>query len=172
MGKFTQVMAARDQALTARIAQQVIENIVPNVISKTSEISAQQLMAARAEERAWKKAEEKYPDIATNRELRDLVHKTRLSVIQGGGQDTPVKAADRLFKFIGKARQEGQASATETVQVQAAAAHLESAANTAPDSQTQTRDMMSRVGSKNKAEAGAARQALLKQWMAEGKLNT
>lgn len=81
-------------------------------------LRAQQAYAEqRAEEKGWEKAYEKYPELKTNKELRDLVHRTRLGEVTdmlGRTQDpssvklpTPAQIADRFFKYIGNAKQEG-----------------------------------------------------------------
>lgn len=161
VAKFTQAMQARDAAL----AQQVAQAVSQQVLQQSSQQTSQQLLAMRQEERAWQKAETKYPELKNNKELRDLVHNTRINYLDKGSRMSPSQAADKLFKFIQGAEQRGQAQATETVRVQAVTTHLETASNTASESAVRARENATRIGSSNRREARAAREDLIKDWI-------
>lgn len=167
MAKFSQAFQARDQLLTQQIVQQVVQNVIPQV----SQMTSRQVTAAKQEERLWEATFKKYPQIKDNKELRDLVHKTRLGSYRAQDDSvlTPLRAADSLFKYIGAAKAEGAKSATESVRVQASA-HLESADNTASERGLKTQNDYANIDNRDKRVSEAARIDLLKSWLQEGKL--
>jgi hypothetical protein len=161
MAKFSQAMQARDAAL----AQQVAQSVSQNVLQQTTQLN----LAMRQEERLWKKAEEAYPDLNGNKELRDMVHNLRVNYVERGSKMTPKQAADKIFKYVKGAKEQATQDATQTVRVQASA-HLESAGNTASQETLQTRDNISQIGHHDRRTARNARENTLKDWIKSGKI--
>lgn len=124
----------------------------------------------RAEERAWEDAYKDYSDLRTDTESRDLVQAVRDSAILRGEYLSPKQAADRLFNKFKAAKEEGVRQTQESVRVQQAA-HLETSAIQGDPGADNTRDLYSRID-KPGAEGSDARQALIKQWMKDGKIKT
>ena len=99
---------------------------------QTASATAQRELAAqRVEERQWNSAIEKYPELKTDRTLRDFVQNARIGRTtemyrQAGNNPqalaaikipTPTQMASELFKRMGQAKNEGVQSATETTTV-------------------------------------------------------
>lgn len=86
----------------------------------------------RREEKLWQDAEKAHPELADNKELRELVHNSRLGSLQAqlasGVQapkiQTPKQIADKIFGQISSAKKEGYTQAQTNVEVQEGA-HLE-----------------------------------------------
>jgi hypothetical protein len=173
MAKFSQAMANRDQALVAQVAstlQADSQQTTRQVLEQAAQISTQKVMEARAEERAWERTFEKYPQVKANKDLRDQVHKMRLGEVASTGKNvSPVKVADRLFKVIASAREEGVKQATQTVTIQSSA-HLETSNNTASEKGLKAQKDWTNIGSRDRRESDSARTALLKQMLADGQI--
>lgn len=121
----------------------------------------QEFLEQRQEERAWSKAVEKYPQLKGNRELRDLIHQTRMGSIVEGKNPTPLQIADQLFKHLGTAKTEGyqQAKTTETIQKSAS---LETASQPASN-ETRKEQLFKKISdSHDRTGAEAAQRELLK----------
>lgn len=128
----------------------------------------------RAEERAWEKTYEKHPELKTNKELRDLVHRARLGEVAdllSKTQDprsvklpTPTQVADKFFKNISSAKQEGYKQATENVKVQNSA-YVETATTKTDDSSDAFAKARQNINNPNKEVAKQARQDLLKSML-------
>jgi hypothetical protein len=129
-----------------------------------------EMMQVRQEEKLWQRAEKEFPQIAKNREMRQLVQNMRYGVIASGKNATPLEAARQIFKHIGSAQAAGQTQAKQSVQVQRSAALETSSTQSAPRSNSA--DLMSKISSSNRAESEAARQALLTQWIEDGTVKT
>lgn len=70
----------------------------------------------------WQKAEDKYPELKNNRQLRDMVQAIHANSAQPGFKYlSPQKAADQLFGIRNQAKVEGIQAAKETRTVQQAA---------------------------------------------------
>lgn len=173
MARFGQAMQQRDQALVGMIANAVTQDAQTSnqrVLAEAAQISTQRVMEARAEERAWDRTFEKYPQVKANKDLRDQVQKMRLGEVASTGKNvSPVKVADRLFKVIASAREEGVKSATETVRIQSSA-HLETANNTASEKGLKAQQDWSKIDSRDRRESDTARTALLKQMLTDGQI--
>ena len=173
MAKFSQAMAQRDQALVAQVAstlQADSQQTTRQVLEQAAQISTQKVMEARAEERAWERTFEKYPQVKANKDLRDQVHKMRLGEVASTGKNvSPVKVADRLFKVIASAREEGVKQATQTVTIQSSA-HLETSNNTASEKGLKAQKDWTNIGSRDRRESDSARTSLLKQMLADGQI--
>lgn len=110
-------------------------------VQQTASAAAQrELQAQRIEERGWSQATEKYPQLKTDRALRDIVQNARIGrtteMYRAAGNDatklaaikipTPAQVASQLFDRLAQAKTEGVKTATETT-VMAASTHLETA---------------------------------------------
>jgi hypothetical protein len=108
-----------------------INNAINNVQQTASVTAQRELAAQKNEERLWNSAIDKYPELKTDRTLRDFVQQARIGktteAFRGAGNDpqrlaqvkipTPTQIASDLFKRIGQAKSEGVKSATETTTV-------------------------------------------------------
>lgn len=155
--------------LASAINQQV------NSAAESARIAARnEYQEQRTEERNWEKAYEKYPELKTNKDLRDLVHRARLGEVtdllsktrdpQSIKLPTPGQVAERFFKQIGTAKQEGMKQATENTVIQASA-HVESSGTrTSSDAESRTK-MFQNINNSNKEVAKQARTELLKSML-------
>jgi len=177
MAKFTQAMQLRDQALVAQVQQSVTANyqtdyqaVLKQAVEQASQTATQQVMAAKTEERAWERTFDKYPQVKQNKDLRDQIHKMRMGEVAITGKNvSPVKIAERYFAQMALARNEGVRQATTQTEVQAVA-HLETASNTASDKGLKAQTDWGKIDSRDRRESTAARESLLKQMLADGKL--
>jgi hypothetical protein len=108
-----------------------INNAIQGVQQTASVTAQRELAANRAEERQWNQATEKFPELKTDRTLRDFVQQARVGrateAYRNAGNDparlaavkipTPYQMAKELFDRIGKAKSEGVKAATETTEV-------------------------------------------------------
>jgi hypothetical protein len=111
----------------------------------------------------WSKAEDKYPELKGNKELKDMVQAIHAqSALLGKGKFlSPEKAAAKLFGVRSSAKAEGMKAASETRRVQSAAG----LANPNPPAQAgskSTKDLKSAMTTGSKQEREAARLAYLK----------
>lgn len=156
-GSINQAVAAAEERAAARAAQAYQEQ--------------------RAEERSWEKAYEKFPELKSNKELRDLVHNARLGEVstalsrartqqeaQSVKLPTPGQMADRLFKHLGTAKAEGMKQATENTVIQQSA-RLETAGTKGSDSSDVKAKAFQNINNPNKEVAKQARQDLLKSML-------
>lgn len=131
----------------------------------------------RAEEKAWDKAFQKYPDLKSNKELRDLVQNARIGEITSMFNKTtdaealkqiklpsPGQMADRLFKHMGTAKAEGIKQANENTVVQQSA-HIETSGRRTDDSADSRTRAFQNINNPNKEVAKQARQELLKNML-------
>lgn len=133
--------------------------------------ATQAFQEQRVEEKQWEKAYDKYPELKTNKELRDLVHNSRLGEVTNllsKTQDTssvklptPAQIADKLFKHMGTAKTEGMKQATENVVVQNSA-HVETAGRRTDDTADNRSKLFQNINNPNKEVARKSRQELLK----------
>jgi len=101
-------------------------------VQQTASVTAQRELAAqKSEERLWNSAIDKYPELKTDRTLRDFVQQARIGktteAYRTAGNDpqrlqavripTPTQIASELFKRIGQAKSEGVKAATETTEI-------------------------------------------------------
>lgn len=111
-------------------AQAIYQQAVTAANAQAQQTVAEQLR----EQRLWQQAEKSYPELATNKDLKAMVHNARLGEMAstlGEKNPTPKQIADRLFKQINTAKASGVEQATNNVRVQQSAT-LESASTTAP----------------------------------------
>lgn len=124
-----------------------------------------------AENRAWDKAFEKYPDLKGNKELRDMVQQTRIGQFSeqlNRNVDpkaiklrTPMQVADSFFKHIGSAKAEGMKQATANTVVQQSA-YTETAGRRGSDTGDTRAKQYQNLNNPNKEVAKKARTDLLR----------
>jgi hypothetical protein len=151
-----------------------------NAVQTATSQALAEVQAQRAEERAWSRAVDKYPELKSDREFRDLVQAARIGqateAYQRANRITdaaerqqylasikvpdPSTVAAKLFKRIGDARQSAIKDATETVRI-AETAYVETAETpkAAPNKREQ---LFTQIRSKDRLEADKASKDLLK----------
>lgn len=152
--------------LAGAINQQV------NSAAESARIAARnEYQEQRQEERSWDKAYEKYPELKSNKELRDLVHRARLGEVtdmlsktrdpQSVKLPTPSQIASKFFKYADGKKVEGMKQATENTVVQESA-HLETSGTRTNDSSDARTKMFQNLKNPNKEVAKQAGQDYLK----------
>lgn len=108
-------------------------------------------------DKEWSKAESKYPELAKNKQLRNMVKAIHVDSANPGSQYlSPLKAADQLFNVRSQAKAEGARAAKETRTVQQAAAL---ATPSAPQAASQGSTMAQLKEKMRTAKTGAERKA-------------
>lgn len=133
------------------------------------EAARQEFMEQRQEERLWEKAQDAYPELKTNKELRDLVHNSRMGEIVNGKNPTPKAVADRLFKYLNVAKADGAKQAQSNVAVQESA-RLETSSTRSNENAVDRSSLVQKVSSYNSAERDSAIDTLLKDMFDKGDL--
>ena len=156
-------MCSSDLAWT-QLPQDVEGNIDPNAFAaainqQITQATEQARQAARAEaqeqikeQKLWEQAENAYPELKQDKELRDMVKNARWGewvATNGQKNPSPKQIADKLFNKIGQAKKMGVEQAQNNVRIQETAA-LETASNTA--SASPQADLRTRVASANTRE--------------------
>lgn len=147
-----------------QLPQDTDGNIDPNAFAaainqQITQATEQARQAARAEaqeqikeQKLWEQAENAYPELKQDRELREFVRKARWGDwVSSNGQKnpTPKQIADKLFNKIGQAKKQGVEQAQNNVRIQESAV-LETASNTA--GATPQADLRTRVATANTRE--------------------
>ena len=124
----------------------------------------QRIAFKEQEAKAWTSIESKHPEIAADRELRDLVEAQRLADVARGGAGNLSKIADQVMGKITSYQQKGKAQAqvSETVQKSAG---LQTATANKVDA-TKDSDLIERMSRGDEA----AQQELISDWLAQGKI--
>ena len=148
----------------SNLPQDVDGNIDPNAfaaainqqITQATEVARQQArMEAQEqikEQKLWEQAENSYPELKQDKELRDMVKNARWGewvATNGQKNPSPKAIADKIFNKIGKAKQMGVEQAQNNVRIQESAV-LETASNTA--TATPQSELRTRVASANSRE--------------------
>ena len=143
-----------------------------SAVEAARQAARNEYLEQRAEEKLWEKAYSKHPELKSNKELRDLVHRARLGEVTdllSRSQDpssvklpTPGQIADRLFNHIGTAKAEGMKQATENTVIQASA-HVETSNRKSDDSAEAKNRLYQNINNADKTIAKQARQDLLKK---------
>lgn len=93
-----------------------------NALQAATQAAMQVVSQSNAYQREWSKAEDKYPELKSNKQLKDMVQAIHANSAQPGFKYlSPAKAADQLFAIRGEAKSEGMKAAKESRTVQAAA---------------------------------------------------
>lgn len=139
-----------------------------NALSQAVSTATQSADLRLRYEKEWSKAETKYPELAKNRQMRDMVQAIHANSAVTGKYLSPVKAADQLFSLRGEAKAEGIKAARETRTVQAAAG-LANPNPPAPASGNKASQLKEQMRSgKTVAERKAASQGYLKAMIDAG----
>ena len=133
------------------------------------EAARQEFAEQRAEEKLWEKAQEAYPELKTNKELRDLVHNSRMGEIVVGKNPSPKQVADRLFKYLNVAKADGVKQAQSNVVVQESA-RLETSSTRSNENSVDRSSLLGKVSSYNSQERDSAVDMLLKDMFDSGEL--
>jgi hypothetical protein len=128
----------------------------------------------RAEDQAWNRAYEKYPQLRSDKELRALVHQARLGEVTdmlSRSQDprsvklpTPSQIAGKLFKYMGTAKQEGMQQATTNTVIQQSARLETGGTRTNDNADTKAKNFQN-INNPNREVAKKARTDLLKSML-------
>jgi hypothetical protein len=122
----------------------------------------QRLADQAIERQGWSEATKVLPEIATNPQLRDFVHKQRLADVATGGKGLLPDAAKAVKDLFGGAQAQGKAQAQASITVQKAAALETGGANTPPPAPKN--DLSERANNGDKA----AIQEILTGWVDAG----
>lgn len=133
------------------------------------EAARQEFMEQRREEKLWEKAQEAYPELKTNKELRDLVHNSRMGEFVVGKNPSPKQVADRLFKYLNVAKADGAKQAQSNVVVQESA-RLETSSTRSNENSVDRSSLLGKVSSYNSQERDSAVDMLLKDMFDSGDL--
>jgi len=124
----------------------------------------QKLQFQKSEERAWAKIEQKYPDIKSDKDLRDLVHAARLNDVTRGGKGDLNDAAGKVFEKLQNYQSKGKAQAQVSETVQKSANLQTQTANT--NQPTKDADLIERMSRGD----STASETLISRWLEEGKI--
>lgn len=148
----------------SNLPQDVEGNIDPNAfaaainqqITQATEVARQQArMEAQEqikEQKLWEQAENSYPELKQDKELRDMVKNARWGewvATNGQKNPSPKAIADKIFNKIGQAKKMGVEQAQNNVRIQESAV-LETASNTATSNPQA--ELRTRVASANSRE--------------------
>lgn len=124
----------------------------------------QELAFEKAEAKAWGAIETKYPEIANDPELKELVNAQRIADVAQGGAGNLGKIADKVVGKLKSYQQQGkvQAQVSETVQKSAG---LQTATSNKVES-TKDSDLIERMSRGD----GVAQEQLISEWLAQGKI--
>lgn len=141
-----------------------------------SATAQRELNAQRVEERQWNQAIEKYPQLKSDKALRDIVQNARIGqtteLYQRAGTNqealaaikipTPSQIANELFKRLGDAKNQGVKDATENVKIQQTA--YQETASTPGDSTANTKrqELFGQIRNPDTITANKAQRDLLK----------
>jgi hypothetical protein len=134
-------------AFAAAINQQITQ--ATEVARQQARVEAQEQIK---EQKMWEQAENAYPELKQDKELRDMVKNARWGewvATNGAKNPSPKQIADKLFNKIGQAKKQGVEQAQNNVRVQQSAV-LETASNTA--SATPAQDLQTRVATASTRE--------------------
>jgi len=139
--------------------------IDPNAYKQSimAEVRAE-LQFEKQEERAWGAIENKYPEIANDPELKELVNAQRIADVAQGGAGNLGKIADKVVGKMKAYQQQGkvQAQVSETVQKSAG---LQTATANKVDSSKDS-DLIERMSRGDES----AQHELISDWLAKGKI--
>ncbi len=136
----------------------------PNeVAAQVEQRVLQQVQFQRQEAKMWEAIEKKHPQIAQDKELRELVLNQRIAEAVQGKSGNLIKIADKVMSRFTDAKSEGRVEANVSKKVQKAAS-LETATNNTGESKSD--DVMERI---SRGDQSATDQ-LLNQWISEGKI--
>lgn len=162
---FSQLPTTEDGLLDPNaLASTITEQIAQAQAAAVQEAQAR-FQEERQEERLWNKAIEKYPELKTDKELRELVQNTRLgSLAQTNKFPTPAQVAETLFKRMGSAEAKGAKQATESVKIQKSA-YVETSQVKSDDGATKRQQLEQQIVSPDPTVRTKATNELLKSML-------
>lgn len=174
---FSQLPVGDDNLIDPNALAGAINQQIAAAENRAFARSQQANLEAQIEAKGWDKAYEKFPELKTNKELRDLVQNSRIGQIsneinraktpeeaQKIKLTSPSQAAEKFFKYMGNAKAEGMKQATENTVIQASA-HVESAGTRTNDSSDAKSKAYQNINNPNKEVAKKARNDLLKSML-------
>jgi hypothetical protein len=109
--------------LDLNVYNAALSNAINGVVTTAVTASTSAVTMQSRYEKEWNKAENKYPELSKNKQLKDMVQAIHANSAQPGFKYlSPEKAADQLFAIRGEAKSEGMKAAQVTRTVQSAAA--------------------------------------------------
>lgn len=136
----------------------------PNLVAQQIEQRVlEQVKFQRAEQKAWEKIEQKYPQVKNDKELREIILNQRVANAYQGKNVPLPKIADTIMGRFTTAKSEGRAEANVSRKIQKAASLESSSANQGESKQDDTWD---RIANGDKAAADD----LFSQWLKDGKI--
>jgi hypothetical protein len=139
--------------------------IDPNAFrqSVVAEVRAE-MEFSKQEDKAWKAIEGKYPEIASDPELKDLVNAQRIADVAQGGAGNLGKIADKVVGKMKSYQQQGKAQAQVSETVQKSAGLQKATANKVDSSKDS--DLIERMSRGDET----AQHELISEWLTQGKL--
>lgn len=174
---FSQLPVGDDNLIDPNALAGAINQQIAAAENRAFARSQQAQQEAQIEAKGWEKAYEKFPELKSNKELRDLVQNSRIGQIsneinraktpeeaQKIRLTSPSQAAEKFFKYMGNAKAEGMKQATENTVIQASA-HVETAGTRTDDSSDAKSKAYQNINNPNKEVAKKARNDLLKSML-------
>lgn len=124
----------------------------------------QKLQFEKAEAKAWGAIETKYPEIANDPELKELVNAQRIADVAQGGAGNLGKIADKVVGKLKAYQQQGKAQAQVSETVQKSAGLQTASANKVETNKDS--DLIERMSRGDET----AQEQLISDWLAQGKI--
>jgi len=124
----------------------------------------QKLAFQESERRAWQSIESKYPEIKEDSELRDMLNAQRIADVASGGKGDLNQIASKFLGKIQSYQTKGKAQAQVSEKVQKSASLQNTTANNVDTGKDA--NLMERM----RGGDTAARDQLIEEWLASGKL--
>lgn len=172
---FSKIPVGEDNLIDPNALAQTINQSIAAAEERATQRAQRAFAEQRSEERAWEKAYEKYPELKGNREFKDMVQSMRIGEatnllsrartqeeVQNAKLPTPAQMAERLFKYMGNAKQEGMKQATQNTVIQQSA-HIETAGRRTDDAAEAKTRAFQNINNPNKDVARQARADYLKR---------
>jgi hypothetical protein len=158
-------------AFTTAVNQSLIQTQQVALQTAQTEVNAQRL-----EEKQWNQAIERYPQLKSDKALRDIVQNARIGqtteMYQRAGNDpqklaaikipTPNQVASELFKRLGEAKTQGVQDATENVKIQQTAYQETANARGTEGAPSKRQELFTDIRNPDPIAANKAQTALLK----------
>ena len=140
-----------------------------SAVRQAREIVNQTFQQQREEQRSWDKIFKKWPEVEKDKKSVNLIHTVRLGQLAKGESPDLYKIAKDLMGGRETAKSEGIKSANDSTKVQKCAS-LEASSSTNKGASASQNELLEKTSSRNRLEADAARQELIRQMMDDGRL--
>lgn len=168
---FANLPTNEDGTVDADAFQEAINNYGKQVFEAASQHagqqSAQTYQLMRAEEKAWDKIQEDYPEVSQSKKLKRIIHNQRNADIMDGGRGDLRQAAKEVMEEFRGAKSQGKTEAQESIKVQQSA-HLESSGVTSSNKTNKRKELYSQAINSRGRDRDEARQQLLKDMISKG----